>query len=237
MQANIINIKTFDATVGTDISFDWSGEAITKINCVIKTNDSNSTEVYNETYESNNIIFAPYKYTIPANSGLENGNTYNAFLRVYVDVWINEEHKQYWSDFQSLGTSFKCISTPTFEFSEISTIITNSNQTFYLNYGSNTTTGENLKSWLINIYDPSNNVVDTTGTRYYTGTPSSETISVELLYQTSGFASGVTYHIKAFGETESGMSIETESHYFRLEVPKDDQFYILQATNIACQGD
>ena len=236
MQANIISIKPFDASLGTVISFDWLGQPIDRIQCIIKDNDT-SAEAYNQTFESSSIIFAPYTYTIPSNSGLQNGKAYNAFIKVYVDYYdSNNQHITGWSTIQSLGTHFVCIETPDFEFSDIGTIITNSNHTFYLNYDSNTTTGEVLKSWYINIYDSSDKVIDTTGTRYYTDPVEDGTIHIELIYQTSGFASGVTYHIKAFGETESGMSIETESHYFRLEVPKDDQFYILQATNVACQG-
>lgn len=61
MQAQIISIKTFDANKGTTISFDWAGSAISKIRCIIKTNDS-SEEVYNEIYESSSVIFAPYTY-------------------------------------------------------------------------------------------------------------------------------------------------------------------------------
>ena len=78
MQAQIISIKTFDANKGTTISFDWAGSAISKIRCIIKTNDS-SEEVYNEIYESSSVIFAPYTYKIPSSSGLENGKNYNAF--------------------------------------------------------------------------------------------------------------------------------------------------------------
>lgn len=268
MQAQIISIKTFDANKGTTISFDWAGSAISKIRCIIKTNDS-SEEVYNEIYESSSVIFAPYTYKIPSSSGLENGKNYNAFIQVYIDK------TKEWSDIQSLGTAFKCIATPLFEFSDISSIITNSNQTFYLNYNSNKSTGEQLRSYVINIYDASNKIIDTSGTRYYTppveeeeetvepeeptpteptdpeeggddsggDTPTPEptpvtptSINVELVYQASGFTSGVTYHIQAFAETVSGMSLSTSVHQFTLETPKGDEFYILDATNIACQG-
>lgn len=279
MQAQIISIKTFDANKGTTISFDWAGSAISKIRCIIKTNDS-SEEVYNEIYESSSVIFAPYTYKIPSSSGLENGKNYNAFIQVYIDK------TKEWSDIQSLGTAFKCIATPSFEFSDISSIITNSNQTFYLNYNSNKSTGEQLRSYVINIYDASNKIIDTSGTRYYTPpveeeeeeeeevTPTEPTeptdpeeggddsggeggdegggdtptpdpeptpvtptpINVELVYQASGFTSGVTYHIQAFAETVSGMSLSTSVHQFTLETPKGDEFYILDATNIACQG-
>lgn len=236
MQANIISIKTFDANVGGVISFDWSGYPIKKIQCIIKKN-STSEQVYDETYESNDTIFAPYTYTIGSDSGLENGTIYNAFIRVYYDTYVGETHESGWSDYQSIGTSFKCIETPTFEFSAINTIITNSNQTFYLNYNSNTETGENLRSYIINIYNASNKVIESSGTKYHIPTETGNTsIVLEFPYQASGFTNGTQYHIQAVGETESGMSLETDAHYFTLETPKDDQFYILQATNIACQG-
>lgn len=238
MQANIPNIPTFDATKGTSIDFQWYGKAAKAIRCIIKDNTASATTVYDQTYRisddtsGSNAVIYNYSYALPANA-LTNGNWYNAFIQVSEKGGdtIND-----WSDMQSTGTLFKTIATPTLQFLEFPSTMPTGNYVFTMRYSFNKDTSETMKSWVINIYDTSKSIIETTTTQYENMTANSGITTLERSFSASGFNNGVGYYIQGFAETETGMQVQTEMLSFNRETPEGDSFYILTVDNIACQG-
>ena len=242
MQASILPIKPFDAIKGTVINFEYQGNSVIAIRCIIKKNTAEATVKYDGTYTissdasgSNANIFS-MTYTVPGNSesNLVNGSYYNAFICVAENK--NQSGDYNWSEMQSIGEPFRCISTPSFDFNSIPDIIETSSYSFSLRYDYNITSSETLRSWIINIYDTSKNIIASSGTVYENITQNADKTPIENTYFVDGFNDGVTYYIKAFGETENGMQLETQEYSFKRNMPKTDRFYMLRANNIACQG-
>lgn len=234
MQANIPNIPTFDATKGTVITFFWDGNAAKAFKCTIKDNTEASAVVYTGEYRvsddtsgSNAVIFN-YEFTLPPNK-LTNGKYYNAFMQVSEDGTT-------WSDMQSTGTLFKTIATPTLRLLDFPSEMVVSNYKFTLRYSFDPDTSETLKSWYINIYDTSLNIVETNGTQYENMSANGKTTTLDRTFAASGFNNGITYYVQGFAETETGMQLHTDRMSFKRETPEGDDFYILTVDNIACQG-
>lgn len=242
MQASILPIKPFDANTGTVINFEYQGNSVIAIRCIIKENTAEATVKYDGTYTissdasgSNANIFS-MTYTVPkaSSSYLENGNWYNAFI--LVSEKKDTSGSYVWSEMQSVGESFKCIATPSFTFVDLPTEITKASHTFTLRYSYNINTSETLRSWIINIYDTSKTVVATSNTVYEDMDANVGKTRIDNQYFVDGFNDNATYYIKAFGETENGMLLETDESSFIMHKPDDDKVHMLKAKNIECKG-
>lgn len=188
MQASIYPVAPFDANVGTTISFSWSGTQVFKNRCIIRNNETNEV-VYDYTVDSFKL-----EHTIELSEAtLVNGNKYDAYLTVF-DKDGNE------SDLQSIPTTFLCLTTPVFQFTNCSSgqVLSSSSYTFLLEYSQDE--GEELDSWSISVYNSSYILSVSSGIQYNTD---------ELSYLFSGFTDQTEYYIRAEGKTINGYALDT----------------------------
>jgi len=100
MYPTIHNIQPFDSSVGTTITFNWNGNQIYKVRCLIKENETGKI-VYDKVVDTMKT-----NYPIPANSGLVNGTYYVCYITVF-DIHNVE------SSPSDMGNTFHCYSSPT----------------------------------------------------------------------------------------------------------------------------
>lgn len=209
--ANIYPISPIDADIGGTIRFNWSGNQAFKNRCIIKDNDS-SEVVYDYTIET-----FKFEHQIQLDqSNLINGKKYNAFI-IVIDKAGTE------SDLQPLGTLFHCLSTPSFQFSNVTDgqIISSSSYEFFLNYGQSE--NELLDSWSITLYSYSQMQVATSGTKYDTE---------QLSYLFAGFDNKKEYYIRGTGKTVNGMPLDTGFIKVSVTYEVRELFSLLEPTNL-----
>lgn len=215
MQAIIYKILPFDASLGTTIKFLWNGNQVFKNRCIIKNNDTNET-VYDKTITSFKL-----EHTIDLDSAtLVNGVKYEAFITVF-DKDNNE------SDIQPLGTSFLCIKTPVFQFSNIieGQTIKSSSYEFTLEYSQEN--NELLDSWSITVYTKSHTILTSSGVKYDTS---------NLKYLISGFSNNTEYIVKAEGQTVNGMILSTDDITITVSYSSSSIFSMLDPVNVKERG-
>lgn len=208
MYATIHPIEPFDATVGTKINFTWQGNQIYKVRCIIKNNASGNT-VYDQTIHTMKQI-----YTIPADSGLENGTYYIAYITV-LDI---DNHE---SSLQSTGTPFYCFSNPTFQLSiKQNAIIKTSAYQVGLTYSQQQE--EPLDSYCITLYTYQKTELQTSGSMYD---------AKDLSYLLSGLENAKQYYIRATGKTLHNMPMDTGYILFTVSYTTAQIFNPLELNN------
>lgn len=215
MQAIIYRITPFDAAIGATIKYNWVGNQQFKNRCIIKKNSSNEVVYDNtsDTFKLEHVINLSV-------ASLENGKKYNAYITVF-----DKDNVE--SDIQALGSSFMCLKTPEFKFTNITDgqVIFSSSYGFTLNYSQEN--GELLDSWSISIYNKGHSLLSTSNVQYDTE---------NLTYTFSGFSNKNEYYARGTGQTINGMSLDTG--YVGISVTYDirDVFSLLEPTNLADIG-
>ena len=235
MQVDIKSIEPFDVAKGTTVYYSWGGDPIYQVRLIIKTTTGSEVETITvpEDAPSTDPILDWYIIIESNDSHLTNGKTYEAFIQVATASSPTSEKT--WSDVQSTGMRFKCIQTPTLEYTSVpgDHKLTTSHFTFEATYTYEKNVSEPLKEWRMDIYDNTKKtVVLTTGTQYST----SSALSVPLRFPCSGFNSGSEYEVRTYAITKSGMELDCIVYAFSQQIPASDQFYILDPKNVDCDG-
>lgn len=213
MYAIIHNIEPFDSAKGTTVEFTWEGNQIYKVRLIVKNNETGAV-AFDSTIDT-----MKQNYAIPADSGLENGLYYIAYLTVFD---VNDVE----SDLQSVGTPFYCFSTPTFSLSiNEGDIIRASSYLTSLSYEQSES--EDLDSYEISLYSYQKTQLKTSGTVYDTSS---------LSYLISGLEDGSQYYLRATGSTIHGMSIDTGYISFTVAYAQKQIFSTLEANNLPKKG-
>lgn len=215
-------IPAFDATLENNITFTViGGDQVVGNRLSIKINSS-QVEVYNGTVES--YVFS---HTIPANT-LTNGVYYTAQIKTYgnIDDISDPTKGSSWSD----AVPFYCYSTPVVSWSNQpqASIIDTSTFTFYFSYSQ--AQGEELYSYIVNLYDQSQTLISTSGTKYV-----SSLIS-DITYTVNGLLNTNSYYIEMNGETINNTKISTGKISFTVNYYEPYSKQGFTATNDACNG-
>lgn len=201
--------NAFDATLEHTFYFTWNGTPASNT-IIIKRNSDNVTVYTNET-----VSLQMYS-TVPADT-LTNGVLYNVSIYV-TDSGDNDSPT-------SDAILFYCFTTPTFELNITeSQIITASSYTAEISYSQ--IEGETLQSYIITLYDSSQNELYNSNTRYSTS-------SGYILY---GLDDSTTYYVRATGITLNGMELDTGYISFLAEYETNEGYAILIAENISSSG-
>ena len=209
----LLKSTPFDATLNHTLQFTYSGSQIFAHRVIVKNNATNEV-VYDKKTSAMNLLV-----NIPANT-LENGITYNFQVSVF-------DHDDVESAFSNV-IIVKCLSTPTFEFSNITDgmIIRNSYVDVVLTYVQEN--GELLNEYTVLLYSSNQTtIVYNSGTKY-----SSDELSVRI----PELMDDATYYLRATGETLNGMSVDTGFVQIVCDYIKPDLFLKFRADNIPEEG-
>lgn len=185
--------NAFDANNDEVFYFITSGgDQVVKNKLTIRRQNDNVV-VYENTQET-----YQFNQTLP-NGTLTNGEYYNYYFTTY-DINDNESP-------QSNSVAFYCYTTPTIQFTNISSgdIVENASYTFEFNY--NQEENELFDFVILDIYDASNKIIKTSGQLYYSG-------SNELSYEINGLEEGVDYKLEVNGVTINGTVFSSEKIIF-----------------------
>ena len=218
----IINeIAAFDATVGTTITFSANGgDQVTKNELKIVLNDGEQEETV--VYQNTITTFA-FEHTIPANSGLSNGDYYRASIRTYdaagnTSVWSNSQ-------------PFYCYKTPILLFN-IKDGQTIRNQNCHIELTYRQIQNEKVDYALINVYNAYNVLISSSGNLYNTDYP-----PLTFTHDVFGLTNHSQYYIKGIVVTVNGTTIQTDNILFYTDYSTiiDEKVY-LTATLNSCDG-
>lgn len=199
----IFRISPFDATLGTTISFEWSGsyQASNKIEVRERDSDDSSEPIYSNVYPS-----FKGKHVIPPNV-LQNGKIYK--VKVRIETYAGNVEITTPSEYSD-NVIFYCLATPTFRFEglktkdELATESTSANQigsssiTLSLVYSQEN--GEELNTWTAYLCDASYGIQQQTDLMYFASKDST---------YFSGLADRSTLYVRAVGTTINGMGVDT----------------------------
>lgn len=231
----IYKIEPFDATVGTTVTYSWSGARNYGYDARVYTSDSE----YISLTSGDESIYKT-EFTIPAGK-LTNGNQY----RVRVRSKDKQGEYSEWSD----DRSFLCIKTPVFDIigfkgavtdpdtviEQTNNLIQASNIELVIHYFQNNTqteaTGvaidEKLNLWKALLYDSSRTLIDYSDDLYYSSTNT---------YSFSGLKNDVIYYIRATGETVNGKQVDTGYYKVQSEWVFPNVFSNIEVYNNPEQG-
>lgn len=198
-----------DATKDFKITYSWDGNNSQQIGNVIYIYDNETNELaYTEQFDN----FYKQECLIVANS-LSNGKLYKVSVAVITSEGTSKT---------SEPMLFHCYSTPIFVFTNLvqDQIIQTDTYEFELSYEQSE--GEELEEYYITVY---------TGTQeeIYTSLPSYDTENLKI--KVSGLNNNTQYYIKAFGQTVTGMSIETESIHITVRYLQPDVYSLIELSN------
>ena len=214
-------IAAFDATSAHTVLFTVSGGDQVVANRLLIKKNSDLSIVYNQTVES-----YAFNHTIPANI-LTNGTYYVAQIKTYGanDDITSEEEGSPWSS----AIPFYCYTTPilTWTNQPTSSIVEESNYIFQFSYTQ--IEGEQLYSYVINLYNNNQTLVNTSGTKYVSGTPS-------LIHEIFGLEDDKMYYIEINGATVNNTQISSGKILFFVNYYEPYSQQIFEAKNDACNG-
>lgn len=218
---SLYSIAAFDATSAHMISFSVSGGDQVVANRLKVQTNSNLSTVYNQAIESYG-----FNHTIPANA-LTNGTYYVAQIKTYGvnDDITSEEAGSPWSS----PIPFYCYTTPTLTWINKPTpsVIQESSYNFQFSYSQSE--GEELYSYIINLYDNNQTLISSSGTKYVSGIPS-------LTYEVYGLIDDNTYYIEINGVTVNNTQISSGKIYFSVNYYEPYSQQIFEVKNDACNG-
>lgn len=233
MQAEIYSITPFDQAIGSTFEYNWSATQ----RYVELTIRDGSTTSSNIVYQSGQIETNLKQVSVPANSGLQNGQTYYAFIKITDSNGNNNDN-------YNAGKMFYCRATPEFNFvwNDTETPVTNGKRflkafsfSFTVTYSQSD--GERLDSWSITLYSSDRTPMSTSGTMYNVPhTTDGGTVSATLSYPFSGFSDSNDYLIRAQGKTQNGISVDTGYVGITSNYSTKSIFAVLQADNIPTEG-
>ena len=215
----LYTIPAFDATLANKIYFNViGGDQYVANRLLIKIN-SNEQVVYN-------AVETTYKneHTIPANT-LTNGKYYVAQVKTY---GVNEDTSD--ENAGSLYSStmpFYCYTTPVITWTNQTSVIDNSNPTFYFSYSQ--LEDEPLHSYVINLYEQ-NILMSSSGVKYISS------LLPSISYTVQGLLNNHFYQIEANGVTANGTQITTGKLSFTVSYYEPYSKQGFSATNDACNG-
>lgn len=217
----LYSIAAFDSQSPHMVSFTVSGGDQVVANRLLIKKNNNLSIVYNQVVQTYS-----FNHTIPADI-LTNGEYYVAQIKTYGvnDDITSEEEGSLWSS----SVPFYCYTTPTLTWTNkpISSIIEESNYIFQFSY--NQIEGENLYSYIINLYDNNQRLVSTSGTKYVTG------VTV-LTYEVNGLSDDQTYYIEINGITVNNTQITSGKNSFLVNYYEPYSTQVFEAKNDACNG-
>ena len=187
MKPILYKIKTFDATKNNILKFEWDGNQSFGNRCIITTNDTTPTEIYNELNTTMRL-----EHTILTNT-LTNGIWYSAKIAsIDVDGNVSE---------YSEPMVFLCLSTPILEFTNIHDNAVLKNASYKITMSYSQAENELLESYTIDLYDTSKNLIQTSGVVY---------ASDNLAYTLTSLEDDQNYYLKGTCYTVNGISGETD---------------------------
>lgn len=233
MQAEIYSITPFDQAIGSTFEYNWNATQ-RYVELTIRTGSTPSSTVV---YQSGRIETNLKQVSVPANSGLQNGHTYYAFIKITDSNGNNNDN-------YNSGKMFYCRATPQFYFvwNDADTPVTNGKRflksfsfSFTVKYSQSN--GERLDSWSITLYSQDRIPMSTSGTMYNVPhTSSNGTVNATLSYPFSGFSDSNDYLIRAQGKTQNGISVDTGYVGITSNYSTKSIFAVLQADNVPTEG-
>lgn len=215
----LLTTTSFDATQPWTLSFSVQsgGSQVTSNQLTIRDQTTNDI-VYQETQTT-----FKYEHTIPANT-LNNGGYYNASVIIY-DAQGNHS-------LPSLSIQFRCYSTPIIEFTNIPNNNVINNASFEFSFTYSQSEGENLNSYIINLYDSSQLLISTSAIIYVQN--GSSPFSGSYLF--SGFENNTVYYIEIVGTTVNGTVIGTNKISITINYTRPDLFTLMELNNNCDEG-
>lgn len=209
MYTIIHTITPFDASKGGTINFNWSGNQIYKVRCLIRENETGKL-VYDDLVDT-----MKSSYDIPGSTALRNGTYYVAYLTVF-DVNGKE------SSLQPIGTPFYCLSAPTFQLTVTEgDIIRASSYSISLNYHQGEK--EPINGFTISLYSYQKSLLQSSDKIY----------DIDNSYIISGLENANQYYIRAIGTTLNGMQLDTGYILFTVAYIQAQIFSTLELNNKA----
>lgn len=215
----LLNVTAFDATQQQTFIFVVTGSSaqITANRLTIRNQETNAI-VYNEKQET-----FRYEHIVNANE-LTNNTYYNAVITVF-DADDNESPA-------SIPIQFWCYSEPTVEFTNIPTsgIIANASFTFEFTY--NQSEGERINSYILNLYNASQEQISTSGLQYVQeGIP-----PYSNSYTFTGFENNGVYYVELSIATLEGTVVSTGLEQFTVQYEHPDIFTLIELQNNCADG-
>lgn len=182
------NRNSKDANLDFKISYIWDGNNPQQTGNIIHIYDNETNEI---AYTAAQTNFYKQECTVPANT-LINGTLY----KVTVNVMCGDEVSA-----PAEAMLFYCYTTPAFGFSNLiqDQLIQNDSYRVELTYSQSE--GEELEDFYISLYSSDKAIIFTSSVRYNTD---------DLTLTVPGMENNTQYYIKAFGQTITGMQIETD---------------------------
>lgn len=207
----IYNINSFDATIGTTIEYQYTGNQQFKNICIVRNNSTNMI-VYQKTVDTMQL-----KHTIEPNE-LSNGILYNVTIQV-VDSQGNVSEP-------STPVLFYCFTTPTFIFSNLveNQVVQNSSYQVTLKY--NQPEDEELQYYQLHLYNTNKNQIWSSGVKYDTN------LSVTLV----DLDDNGVYYARATGRTINGMDVDTGYVRFSVNYVMPSIYALVTLENIKDEG-
>jgi hypothetical protein len=214
LQPIFYNIPAFDATKDYDFTFSYGGNQPHSNKLTIKNNSTNAV-VYEQTVSTMLL-----KHTLPANSLTNSTTAYVATIQVFDVNSVASDVSE--------AILFYCFLTPTWQFSNITAnqIIHNSQVSPIVTYTQ--TQSEALDSYQITLYNSSQTEISSTDTIYY--------VSGDITYTFLGLIDNNTYYLRATGETENHMLLDTGLILITVEYTGSQIYSVLTAENSAKNG-
>lgn len=204
-------VSTFDSRNDQEIRFVWEGNQSFGNICIVRDNLTDAI-VYQSTQTTMQL-----RHLLPANS-LTNGKLYN--IRI-ATIDINNNISDY-----SSPVLFYCFTYPTFKFTNISSNFIIRNATYQINMSYSQIENEPLESYVIELFDESKNLLQSSGTKY----------EEEIKHTFANLEDNQTYYFKATGRTLNGLEIETDYILVSVNYEQPQIYSILTLENIKESG-
>ena len=215
----LLSTSSFDANYEKVFTFTvQSGTTQVTANQLTIRNQSDNSIVYQNIQNT-----FKYQHILPANT-LTNGEYYNATITV-LDAQGNQS-------LPSSSIQFRCYTTPEIRFTNLpdTRIINSGSFNFSFEYTQNE--NERLNSYVVNLYNASQNIVSTSGTIYVQdGTP-----PYSASYLFSGFEDTSSYYIEVDGETINGAKVVSAREKFNVKYVRPNLFTLLSLKNNCKDG-
>ena len=211
----IINVQNtiFDANEDYIINFSWSGSQIFSTQLLVTSPTDPNIIYYDDIITENDEGFVLSQYILPANT-LTNGSSYIFQIKVVGKNNIESD--------LSDKVIFRCITTPTFEFSTIPTVIDSSQYDFCVNYVQ--TESELLKEYQYYLYNKiDGRLLKSSGIIYSTASSP----EIQISYIIEGLENEGSYIIICEGITVNGFHVKTSEVAFSVEYEKPALFALL----------
>lgn len=203
------NRNSKDATKEFKITYSWDGNNAQQIGNIVYIYENETNRlVYKEQFDN----YYKQECIIPKDT-LSNGKLYKVSIAVITNSGTSKT---------SEPMLFYCYTTPTFEFSNLEEeqIIQNDTYKFELSYQQ--PEGEELEEFYVTLYASDQSII-------YTSKPNYDT--TDLTITISGLNNNTQYYIKAFGQTLTGMSIESKSIHFTVRYLQPAIYNLVELTN------